>query len=132
MEEPQYKRAGRIIPDQEIRKRHRPLRSFQIRLRWRLVTWAAVLLIGLLAVAPDPRAFHLIPLYPIGFDRAIHTSREGGDGVVGYLAHLVLFLSILAANRKSVFFLVTLMLIMVCALTTKGCHEILSGLSIDG
>jgi hypothetical protein len=103
-----------------------------IRFKWRIATWAGVIALALLATVPDPRAIYLAPLYPHGFDRAIGTSGSGGGGVVGYFVHLSLLVAMLASRRKSFFFIATLALVTVCVLNTRGCHEILSGLSIDG
>lgn len=129
MDPPACKRAGTIHPDHQGPAS--PPRS-TIRFRWRLCTWAAILMLALLATVPDPRAFYLIPLYPHGFDRAIGTAGSSGGGVVGYVVHLCLFVSILAARRRWFFFTATLAMIAVCAINTRGCHQILSGLSIDG
>lgn len=132
MELPEYKRAGKIVYDHEI-KNNRPKRHrYTIRFRWRLTTWAAVIILALLATVPDPRAFYMIPLYPHGFNRVIGAAESGGGGIVGYLLHLFLFVTILAARRRWLFFAVTLALIVVCSINTLGCRQILSGLTIDG
>ena len=132
MDQPEYKRAGAIVYDHETKNNLQTRRRSDIRFRWRLSTWATVLVLALLATVPDPRAFYMIPLYPHGFDRAIGTAGSSGGGIVGYFVHLSLFVAILAAHRRWFFFVVTLALIIVCSINTRGCHQILSGLAIDG
>lgn len=129
MDQPDYKRAGQIVYDQEFKKGARMHHGSDIRFRWRLSTWAAVLVLALVATVPDPRAFYLTPLYPVGLDRAIGTSGSSGGGIVGYFAHVALLIAMLAARRRYIFFLVTVLLVILCVLNTRGCHEMLKELS---
>jgi hypothetical protein len=132
MEEPQYKRAGNITYDSDIKNVVHADRPFRIRLKWRLITWTAVMIMALLSTIPDPRAFYLIPMYPMGFDRAAGIAGSNGGGPVGYFVHITLFIAILASTKKRLFFIFSLILIIVCVMNTKGCHSIIEGLSIDG
>ena len=132
MEQPEYKRAGRIAYDQELKSKFKSPSHSRVRLRVRLITWISVVALALIATIPDPRAFYMIPLYPHGFDRAIGSSGSSGGGVVGYFVHIALFVFILAASWRWVYIVATVALVIVCLITTRGCHHILSGLSIDG
>jgi hypothetical protein len=132
MEEPQYKRAGNIVHDSEIRDVGHTNRPTKIRLRWRFITWAGILIIALFSTIPDPRAFSLIPMYPMGFDRAIGIPGTNAGGPLGYFLHAGLLVAIMVSTKKSMFFIWSLVLIVVCVLNTKGCHAILEGLNIDG
>lgn len=132
MDQPEYKRAGQIAYDHEIKSSPQTCHQSKVRICWRLSTWAVVLTLALLATIPDPRAFYMIPLYPHGFDRAVGTAGNSGGGIVGYFVHIILFVAILAAHQRWFFFVTTLALITVCAINTRGCHQILSGLAIDG
>lgn len=132
MDQTEYKRAGQIVYDHEIKGSIQTRHHSKVRFRWRLFTWAAVLTLALLATIPDPRAFYMIPLYPHGFDRAVGTAGSSGGGIVGYFVHMFLLVAILAASRRWFFFVVTVALIIVCSINTRGCHQILSGLAIDG
>ena len=132
MEEPEYQRAGRIVYDLDPKSGLKTSGYSLVKFRVRIITWASVVALALIATVPDPRAFYLIPLYPHGFDRAIGTSGSSGGGVVGYLVHTALLVFILAAGRRSLYFVATLTLVVVCSINTRGCHQILSGLAIDG
>lgn len=132
MEQPEYKRAGRIDYDQEPKFKFKSPNHSRVSVRVRLITWISVVALALIATIPDPRAFYMIPLYPHGFDRSIGTSGSSGGGVVGYFVHTALFVFILAASRRRVYVIATVALVVVCSINTRGCHHILSGLSIDG
>ena len=128
MDHPEYKRAGTIVAEENSASIQSESRGSFVPLRWRAITWFGIIGLALIATIPDPRAFYLIPLYPNGFDRAIGTSGSSGSGVVGYIVHFGLFLGMLLAYRRFIFIPSVVILVLVCALNTHGCSEIIEEL----
>ena len=123
MEQPQYKRAGRISQDLESGHGKRTHSESEVRFRWRLATWAGTLLLSMLMLRAPKEYIGMCWMYPMGFDAVIGAKAAGGS--LGYIVHLVLLILMLGVRRRRFFLGVAGVLIIVCVLNTIGCHEML-------
>jgi hypothetical protein len=96
---------------------------------WRLTVCFVVIGLGMIFTAPHPGALLWIPLYPSGFAKSLGLDAKPWGGHLSYLVFTVSVIGVLAADRKRIFRIFALLLCVVCAITTKGCHDVLNGLS---
>ena len=96
---------------------------------WRLTVCVSVVGLGMIIAAPHPGAVLWIPLYPLGFAKALGLDTKPWGGHLGYIVFIISCIGVLGADRRRIFRVFAVLLGCVCILTTKGCHEILHGLS---
>ena len=101
----------------------------EIKFRARVMICTIILALGMLFSAPHPGAVLWIPLYPLGFSKAIGLYTKPWSGQLSYAVFGLLIVATLGADRARLFSIFAIFLCIVCAFTTKGCHEIIQGLS---
>ena len=79
-------------------------------------------LLGMIFSCPNPKAFTLIPLYPLGLDYLI--TRGGGPHLLisGYVVLGGLVIATFVVKSRFRFFIICGFLAVACMLTTHGCR----------